>query len=104
MLTCLGAAFAGRVAASLLEAAGLPEGVAGNLQEYEALALGLATDPGRLAALRARLAAQRQTSPLFDTERYRRGLEAAYTLMWQRAENHLPPIPFAVPERPQVGA
>lgn len=104
VLTCPGAAFAGRVAASLLEAAGLPEGIAGNLQQYEALALSLAADPGRLGALRARLAAQRQTSPLFDAERYRRGLEAAYTLMWQRAENHLPPIPFAVPDRPLAGA
>lgn len=103
LLTCLGTTFAGRVAASVLEAAGLPELIAGNLDEYEALALALATDPERLAALRARLAAQRETCPLFDIERYRRGLEAAYTLMWQRLENHLSPIPFAVLDRPVAG-
>ncbi len=90
VLTCLGTTFAGRAAASVLEAAGLPELVAGNLEEYEVLALGLA--------------AQRQACPLSDCERYRRGLEAAYTLMWQRAENHLAPIPFAVPDRPMAGA
>src|SRR5215469_1242416 len=89
VLTCLGTTFAGRVAASVLEGAGLPELVTGNLEEYEALALALATDPGRLGELRARLARQRQTCLLFDIERYRRGLEAAYTLMWQRVENHL---------------
>jgi predicted O-linked N-acetylglucosamine transferase (SPINDLY family) len=104
VLTCLGTTFAGRVAASVLEAAGLPELVAGNLDEYEALALALASDPGRLSALRARLAAQRPTCALFDIERYRRGLEAAYTLMWQRVENHLPPIAFAVHDRSITGA
>lgn len=104
VLTCLGTTFAGRVAASVLEAAGLPELVAGNFIEYEALALAFATDPGRLEALRGRLTAQRQTCPLFDVQRYRRGLEAAYTLMWQRAENHLSPIPFAVLDRAVPGA
>lgn len=103
VLTCLGTTFAGRVAASVLEAAGLPELVSGNLDEYEALALALATDPARLGALRARLAAQRQSCSLFDVGRYRRALEAAYTLMWQRVENHLSPIPFAVLDRAVPG-
>lgn len=100
VLTCQGATFAGRVASSLLHAVGLPELIAANPAEYEELALALASDPERLEGLRARLASQRESCPLFDTDRYRQSLEAAYTLMWQRAENRLPPIHFAVPDRP----
>jgi predicted O-linked N-acetylglucosamine transferase (SPINDLY family) len=87
LLTCTGGTFAGRVAGSLLHAIGLPELVTHSLAEYEALALQLATNPARLAALRARLAANRTTAPLFDTDRFRRQLEAAYLRMleWRRA-------------------
>jgi predicted O-linked N-acetylglucosamine transferase (SPINDLY family) len=84
VLTCQGTAFAGRVASSLLHAVGLPELISRNLQEYEHLALQLARDPERLAALRERLARQRATSPLFDTKGYCRQLEAAFVLMSER--------------------
>lgn len=81
LLTCTGNTFAGRVAGSLLHAVGLPELVTHSLAEYEALALQLAANPGRLSALRARLAANRTTASLFDTDRFRRHLEAAYLRM-----------------------
>lgn len=96
LLTCQGETFAARVAASVLHAAGLPELIARNLQEYEEFALAASADRERLAALRARLATSRRTCPLFDAERYRRGLEAAYTVMWRRAESRLAPTHFAV--------
>lgn len=83
VLTCRGPTFAGRVAASLLEAAGLPELVTGDLGAYEALAIGLAREPARLAGLRATLAAGRDTCALFDTPRFVRGLEAAFETMWR---------------------
>jgi protein O-GlcNAc transferase len=97
ILTCPGEAFAARVAASLLHAVGLPELVAPTLGDYEALALALAQNPGRLAALRAKLARQLETAPLFDTDRFRRHLEAAYETMWSRHQQGLPPAGFAVP-------
>jgi protein O-GlcNAc transferase len=97
VLTCQGQTFAGRVGASLLHAAGLPELITRNLQEYESLAIALAADHERLSALGARLAAQRDTCALFDVERYARSLEAAYFLMWQRAENRLAPVHIVVP-------
>jgi protein O-GlcNAc transferase len=81
LLTWRGTAFAGRVGASLLTAAGLPELIAETAQDYEALALALARDPARLKALRDRLAANRTTAPLFDTQRLTRDLEAAYLEM-----------------------
>jgi predicted O-linked N-acetylglucosamine transferase (SPINDLY family) len=82
VLTCAGEAFAGRVAASLLHAVGLPELVTTNLGDYEALALKLAADPSLLRSLRDRLAENRATSALFDAGRFRRHIEAAYTQMW----------------------
>jgi protein O-GlcNAc transferase len=103
VLTCQGTTFAGRVAASLLHAAELPELITDDLAQYQALALDLAARPERLAALRERLECRREACALFDTERYRQGLEAAYVLMWQRAENRLPPLHFAVPD-PIAGA
>jgi predicted O-linked N-acetylglucosamine transferase (SPINDLY family) len=81
VLTCRGTAFAGRVAASLLTAAGLPELITETAEAYEALALALARDPSRLSALRDKLAANRATAPLFDTPRLARDLEAAYLQM-----------------------
>jgi len=100
VVTCLGTTFAGRVAGSLLRAAGLPELVTASLAEYEALALALARDANRLAALRDRLAAGRATCPLFATERFCRHLEAAYVAMWERAQRGEAPEAFAVPRLP----
>ena len=78
VVTLLGEAFAGRVAASLLNAIGLPELVTHSIEDYEALALRLAKDPSLLEGYRNRLATNRLTHPLFDTDRFRRHIEAAY--------------------------
>ena len=91
VLTCLGNAFPGRVAASLLKAIGLPELIAKDLREYEALAHGLCADPTRLQALSERLATNRLTHPLFDTARFTRHIEAAYEAMWERHQAGLAP-------------
>jgi len=96
VVTCLGEAFAGRVASSLLRAVGLPELVTQSLADYEALALRLAREPGLLAATKAKLAANRLSMPLFDTARFTRNIERAYTTMWQRAQRAEPPEGFAV--------
>ena len=96
VLTCLGDAFPGRVAASLLNAVGLPELITGSLADYEALALKLAREPGALASLKAKLACQRETFPLFDSQRFTRNIEAAYVTMWERYRNAQPPVHFAV--------
>src|SRR6266851_1574281 len=96
VLTCAGKTFAGRVAGSLLNAVGLPELVTNSLEEYEGLALTLATDAALLADVRAKLARNRATHPLFDTERFRRHLEIAYQTMWRRHEAGEPPTSFAV--------
>ena len=96
IVTCAGDTFAGRVAGSLLRAIGLPELVTGSLDEYEALALRLARDGGLLAALRARLARNKWTQPLFDTERFARNIEAAYRQMWETWSAGRTPAAFSV--------
>jgi len=96
VLTCQGTAFAARVAASLLQAVGLPELVTHDLADYEALALRLASEPSRLAELRGRLARNRLTHPLFDATRFARHIEAAYTTMWQTWQRGEPPRALTV--------
>jgi len=86
VVTYMGNAFPARVAGSLVHAVGLPELATKSLAEYEALALALATDPARLAALKARLQANLATQPLFDTDAFCRNLEAAYIAMWRRSQ------------------
>ena len=96
VLTCAGNAFAARVAGSLLHAVGLAELVTHSPEQYEALALRLATDTHVLQGLRNRLAQNRLSSPLFDTDRFRRHIEAAYTTMWEIWRHGENPRAFAV--------
>lgn len=81
VLTCKGKAFAGRVAASLLNAAGLPELICENLADYEARALELARDGRKLAALKQKLKQNLSIAPLFDADGFRQAIEEALVLM-----------------------
>jgi protein O-GlcNAc transferase len=96
IVTCLGETFAARVAASLVKAVGLPELITTSLEDYEALALKLARELSFLAGIKAKLARNRNTYPLFDSARFARHIEAAYTTMWERYRNGEPVKPFAV--------
>jgi len=82
VLTCAGATFAGRMAATMLHVVGLPELVATSLPDYEARGRHLAREPALLARLRERLAEQRTGSPLFDSARAARDLEAGFGALW----------------------
>jgi predicted O-linked N-acetylglucosamine transferase (SPINDLY family) len=91
VLTCAGQAYAARMAASLVSAAGLPELVTHNLVEYEAKAIQLASNPQLMAQLRSRLAAERKTSKLFDIALFTSHLEQAYLEIHKRQRQGLPP-------------
>jgi predicted O-linked N-acetylglucosamine transferase (SPINDLY family) len=97
LVTCRGQSFPGRVAASLLQAVGLPEMVTDSFDAYETLIVGLANDPARLQTLRRKLADSRPSARLFDTDRYRRHIEAAYTTMWDRWQRGEPARDIVVP-------
>jgi protein O-GlcNAc transferase len=96
VVTQLGEAFAGRVAASLLNAIGLQGLVTRDIADYEALALQLAKDPILLEDYRNRLNANRLTHPLFDTDRFRRHIETAYLQMWESWQCGEEPRSFGV--------
>jgi protein O-GlcNAc transferase len=96
VVTCTGSAFPGRVGASLLKAVGLPELVTHNLDDYEALAARLASDPSQLGRIRERLERNRAAHPLFDMNRLRRHIEAAYLGMWDIHARSEAPRHFSV--------
>jgi predicted O-linked N-acetylglucosamine transferase (SPINDLY family) len=81
VITCYGKSLPGRVAASLLKAIDLPELVTTRLGDYEAKALELAKNPALLAATKEKLLRNRRTAPLYDSERFRQAIEAAYEKM-----------------------
>lgn len=96
VVTCPADTFAGRVGASVVAAAGLPELVTPDLDRYAALAIELCREPGRIAALKQRLRQGRSTCSLFDTRRTTRQLEQAYERMVERSRAGLPPESFSV--------
>jgi predicted O-linked N-acetylglucosamine transferase (SPINDLY family) len=91
VLTCVDEAFASRVAASLLSAVGLPELITSNADDYEALAIQLATHPEQLAALKQKLATNRLTYPLFNTALFTQHFESALQAMFDRYQAGLAP-------------
>lgn len=96
VVTVPGPAFCGRVASSILHAAGLDDLVARDLDEYATLAFRLATDPVLRDGFRARVVKARESSALFDTRRTVRNVEHAYRRMLERAWRGEPPESFAL--------
>jgi len=91
VLTCMGEAFASRVAASLLTAVGLPELITETQTQYEALAVDLATHPDRLGHIKQKLEINRLSTPLFDTQLFTQNIESAYKQMIARYHAGLEP-------------
>jgi protein O-GlcNAc transferase len=97
VITCRGESFAGRVAASLLHAAGLGDLVTSSLEEYELLALKLARDGPLRADIQRRLEQNRLQYPLFDSARFCRNIETSYETMWRCWQRGESPASFAIP-------
>jgi protein O-GlcNAc transferase len=91
VLTCVGKSFASRVAASLLESVELPELVVKNTDDYELLAIELATKPEKLKLIKDKLALKLANSPLYDTLLFTRNIESAYYTMQNRYLKKLDP-------------
>jgi len=96
VLTLLGKTFAGRVAASLLNAIELPELITTTQEEYEALAIDLGNNPAKLRNLKERLKKNTSTTPLFNTQLFTKNIEAAYSKMYDRYQADLPPEHFYI--------
>lgn len=100
VLTVKGTNFASRVSESLLNAIGLPELVAADIQVYEDMAVQFAEQPERIAEFKQILAANRSIKPLFDAERFTHHLETAFEMMAARARQGLAPDHIDVPALP----
>ena len=96
VLTLIGQSFASRVAASLLNAIGLPELITSTQEEYEALAIELAINPNKLVDIKLKLARNRLTTPLFDTPLFTKNLESIYIKMYERHQADLRPEHIAI--------
>jgi predicted O-linked N-acetylglucosamine transferase (SPINDLY family) len=103
LVTCPGETFPSRVAGSILRAAQLSELVADSREAYFDLAYGIATEDARLAEIRARVAANRLSSPLFDVATYTSDLEGLFRLMLARYRAELPPAPIGVGQPAEPG-
>jgi predicted O-linked N-acetylglucosamine transferase (SPINDLY family) len=91
VLTCTGESLAAKVAASLLNAIRLPELVTATQEQYETMAIELATHSGRLAEIREKLNRNRLTTPLFDSDLFTEHIESAYRQMYERYHAGLEP-------------
>ncbi len=91
VLTCIGNSFASRVAASLLNAVNLPELITTTQEQYESLAIQLATHPEKLIIIKDKLVNNLPTAKLYDTPLFTRHLESAYLTMYDRCQNGLEP-------------
>jgi predicted O-linked N-acetylglucosamine transferase (SPINDLY family) len=91
VLTLMGESFASRVAASLLNAVGLPELITTSQEAYESLAIQLATDPDQLEKIKNKLVNNLPNSPLYNTKLFTQHLESAYQTMYQRYQDDLAP-------------
>jgi len=91
VLTCVGNSFASRVAASLLNAVNLPELITTTQEQYESLAIQLATHPEKLKIIKDKLVNNLPTAPLYDTPLFTQQLESAYLTMYERYQQGLDP-------------
>ena len=91
VLTQVGETLPARVGASLLQAIGLPEMIVETEEEYEKIAIELATDPAKLEAIKDKLARNRLTMPLFNTALFTRRVEGAYEAIYRRYQEGLAP-------------
>ena len=71
----------------ILSAVGMQEMVVRDLTEYESLSYRLETQPDLLRKTKKKLNRNRDTLPLFDTQRFVSNLESAYQVMWDRYRN-----------------
>ena len=98
MLTMLGQSYQARMGASILTSINLPELITHTPEEYESLAIELATNPKKLKAIKDKLASNLSTAPLFDTQRFTKNIESAYTQMYERNQQGLEPDHIYVEE------
>ena len=98
VITVPGGDFVSRMSASALSAMELTDLMCPDVDAYVKLAVDLAGNPERLAAVRRRVEKNRHTTPFFNTQRFVRNLEKAYWCMWKIYQEGKPPHPIRIVE------
>ena len=70
--------------ASLLTAVNLPELITNSQEDYELLAIELATNPTKYENIKGKLSNNLKSSPLFDTKQFAKHLESAYLEIYSK--------------------
>ena len=91
MLTYIGSSYQARMGASILNSINLPELITNSLEEYESLAIELASNPDKLKKIKDKLQSNLTTAPLFNTPLFTKNIESAYTQMYERHHAGLEP-------------
>jgi protein O-GlcNAc transferase len=99
VVTARGKHFASRVSESLLNAIDMPELVGTDASDMVRIATRIGTDPAYRQELHARVAANRLSTPLFDTARLTRDIETAIEMMVERNRLGLGPAHLDVADQ-----
>ena len=91
VLTFNGHSFASRMGASILKAVQMPELIASSEEEYEAIAIELATNPKKLKIIKDKLVANLAKADLYNSIEFTKNIESAYTIMYDRYHKDLKP-------------
>ena len=91
VLTCIGKSFSSRVAASILNSLTLTELITETEEDYESLAIELATNPIKLTSIKDKLIHNLSSASLFDTPLFTRNLESAFKTMYEKHHNGMKP-------------
>jgi len=91
ILTLKGSSFNSREAASIINAVNLPEMITTTIEEYESLAIELATNPKKYEFIKKKLVSNLPNAPLFDTVKFTKNLESAFLSIYNRHRKNLEP-------------
>ncbi|MDC1015744.1 tetratricopeptide repeat protein [Candidatus Thioglobus sp.] len=91
VITLQGKSFSSRMGASILKAINMPELIASNQNEYESMAIELATNSKKMKEVKEKLSNNIKTAPLFNTALFTKHLESAYKTIYERHHDGLRP-------------
>ena len=96
VITQRGRHFASKMSESIIRAAGLSELVARDREQYEKLAIHLASAPAERRRIRNKLVRQRNVSPLFHTAAFISAFESGMEMIWERFAAGRPPVAIEI--------
>ena len=91
IITLIGKSYQARMGASILNAINLTELITSSIEEYESLAIEIATNPEKHKKIKAKLASNLSNAALYDARLFTKNIEKAYKEMNERYHKGLKP-------------